>query len=125
MKSLRPYLARAVYEWIVDNDETPYLLVNAEYTDVIVPQAHVADGKIILNIGPSAVQGLRMGNDSIEFNARFSGNSMELFIPLGAALAIYAKESGKGMVFEEEGPEEPEPTDDKKSTEKPTLRVVK
>lgn len=100
MTSSRPYVARALYEWIVDNDCTPYVLVNALYPGVVVPQEHVRDGQIVLNIAPSAVRGLLMGNDAVEFNGRFSGASRDLYVPIPALMAIYARENGQGMVFE-------------------------
>jgi len=123
MKTLRPYLIRGVYEWLVDNDQTPYLLVGANHPGVVVPMSSVSDGKVILNIGPTAVQGLLLGNDLIEFSARFSGAPMAVVVPINAALAVYSKETGKGMVFEEEAPEDPLPPEEK--PDKPSLRVVK
>ena len=123
MTSSRPYLMRAVYEWIVDNNMTPYMLVNAEFPDVYVPQEHVNNGKIILNIAPEAVQNLDMGMGEVGFHARFSGKPMHVRVPISAALAIYARENGRGMVFNEDEDHTPEPTDDKPSG--PQLRVVK
>lgn len=105
MTSSRPYVARALYEWIVDNDCTPYVLVNAQYAGVVVPQEHVRDGQIVLNIAPSAIRGLLMGNDAIEFNGRFGGVSRDLYVPIPALMAIYARENGQGMVFEIEADE--------------------
>ncbi|NOY67782.1 MAG: ClpXP protease specificity-enhancing factor, partial [Gammaproteobacteria bacterium] len=101
MTSSRPYLIRALFEWINDNGLTPYILVNTEIPDVQVPQQHIQDGKIILNIAPSAVQELDLGNDGIIFSARFSGVSMLVRVPVEAVLSIYAMESGEGMVFSE------------------------
>jgi stringent starvation protein B len=98
----RPYLLRAFYEWITDNSFTPYLLVNAEMEGVIVPREHVKEGKIILNISPEAVHGLFISNDAVEFKALFSGASRSIYVPISAALAIYTKENGRGMVFSEE-----------------------
>jgi stringent starvation protein B len=128
MTPLKPYLIRAIYEWIVDNDCTPYLLVDATHKKAVVPTQYIEDGRIILNIRPAAVDNLFLGNDEIEFNARFSGKPMHILAPMKSVLAIYAKESGKGMVFDAENvdeteyddvpPEEPPPT-------RPTLRVVK
>jgi len=105
MTVTRPYLIRAIYEWIVDNGCTPYLVINAEYPDVAVPVQYVEEGKIILNISPTAVQGLRLANDRIEFKARFSGIPTHVFVPVLSVVAIYARENGRGMVFndEEEG----------------------
>jgi stringent starvation protein B len=127
MKALRPYLLRAVYEWLMDSDQTPYLLVAADFPDVIVPRSAVSDGKVILNISPTAVQELLLSDELIEFNARFSGSPMVVRVPIGAALALYSKETGKGMVFEDEEPEgtPPPPKEKPAKSERPALRVVK
>ncbi len=127
MTSSKPYLIRALYEWIADNGLTPYLLVNAEYSNTVVPREFVEDGKIVLNISASAVKFLELGNELIEFEARFSGQPMAISVPVAAALALYARENGKGMVFsDEDGGDEPppEPKDDSGSS-RPALRVVK
>lgn len=131
MNSLKPYLIRAIYEWIVDNRFTPYLLVNAEVGGAVVPSAFVQDGRIVLNLRPEAVQGLALGNDWITFNARFGGRPMQVDVPVAAVLALYARENGRGMVFEDEPetdvstpppePESPAP----KPGKRPVLRVVK
>ena len=99
----RPYLVRAIYDWLVDNNLTPYLLVDAENTEAVLPQEHVQDGKIILNISPVAVEGLRLDNDCVSFSARFSGKAMDLYIPIQAVMALYSMENGKGMMFPDEG----------------------
>lgn len=127
MTSLKPYLIRSIYEWIVDNDLTPHLLVDAENTDAILPQEFIEDGKIVLNIKPQAIQGLSLGNDFIEFNARFSGKPLHIVTPVTAVLAIYARENGKGMVFDREDDDnDKEPPPEKKpAVSKPHLRVVK
>jgi len=126
MTSLKPYLIRSIYEWIIDNDMTPHLLVDAEDTRAILPQDFIEDGKIVLNIRPAAIQGLSLGNEEIEFNARFSGKPMHIVTPVTAVLAIYAKENGKGMIFDQEEHDEDEPPPPaKKSTAKPNLRIVK
>lgn len=130
MTSSRPYLIRALYQWIVDNGVTPYILVDALVEGVDVPAQYIQDNKIVLNIAPTAVHGLTLGDDVITFNARFSGKSTNLFVPVEAVLAIYARENGQGMMFSEE-PQEPEPPtdgdgrDDSDSSGKPNLRVVK
>ncbi len=122
MTSCRPYLLRAIYEWIVDNDMTPFILVDANAENVNVPKDHVSKGKIILNISPSAIKALDISNDEICFNARFSGQPMTVSAPMYAALAIYAKENGRGMVFaDDDNP--PKPT--KNMQRQPQLRVVK
>ena len=130
MTSSRPYLIRALYQWIVDNGVTPYILVDALIEGVDVPAQYIQDNKIVLNIAPTAVHGLTLGDDVITFNARFSGKSTDLFVPIDAVLAIYARENGQGMMFSEEpqGPEPPTdggPDGDTDSLGKPTLRVVK
>ena len=99
MTSSRPYLVRAFNEWILDNDCTPYIVVDAGIQGVQVPTEHVANGQIVLNISPGAVRGLVIGNGALEFSARFGGVPMQVFIPLQAVMAIYAKENGEGMVF--------------------------
>jgi stringent starvation protein B len=126
MTSLKPYLIRSIYEWIIDNALTPHLLVDAENTSAILPQEFIEDGKIVLNIRPEAIQGLSLGNEEIEFNARFSGKPMHIVTPVTAVLAIYAKENGKGMIFDQEENDEDEPPPPlKKPSAKPNLRIVK
>ncbi|HAI68912.1 MAG TPA: ClpXP protease specificity-enhancing factor [Gammaproteobacteria bacterium] len=131
MTSMRPYLLRALYEWIVDNGLTPYLLVNAELDQVEVPRQFVENGQIILNIAPMAVQGLTLENDWVSFSARFSGRSFSVFVPVFAVLAIYAKENGKGMFFQSEEEQEtsppppPEPPRRPPHRGKPILKRVK
>ncbi|MDI9818426.1 MULTISPECIES: ClpXP protease specificity-enhancing factor [unclassified Legionella] len=128
MTSNKPYLIRAIYDWIVDNDLTPYVLVNADYPGVQVPQQHIAAGRIILNISPKACRGLHLENDRIVFTARFSGQSHQIFIAPQAVLAIYAKENGQGMEFGEDGHAEPPlPSKSEKETKgrKPALTLVK
>lgn len=98
----RPYLLRAYYDWLVDNDFTPYLVVDATYLGVNVPVEYVKDGQIVLNLSTNATGNLQLANDFIQFNARFKGVSRELYIPMGAALAIYARENGDGVMFEPE-----------------------
>ncbi|MEC4748207.1 ClpXP protease specificity-enhancing factor [Methylomicrobium sp. Wu6] len=128
MTSLKPYLIRSVYEWVTDNSLTPYLLVDAEHPGAIVPREFVEDGRIVLNARPEAVQGLSLGNEAIEFNARFGGVGKHIFVPIRAVLAIYAKENGKGMIFdpeEEITDETPPETPDTKPPGRPQLKVVK
>jgi stringent starvation protein B len=104
MNSSRPYLVRALYEWIVDNDCTPHILVNAEYRNVQVPQGFATDGQIVLNVSPSAVRHLQMDNEAVSFEGRFSGVAHSLYVPVGAIMGIYARENGQGMVFDPEVP---------------------
>ena len=132
MTSHRPYMIRALNEWILENHCTPYILVNAYAKDVRVPQNYVKDGQIILNISPVAVQGLTISNEGIEFNGRFGGIPTQVYVPTGAVLGIYAKENGQGMIFDTDDPipEPPGPkrrlTDvSKAKPERPALRIVK
>jgi stringent starvation protein B len=124
MISNRPYLIRAINEWLLDSQCTPHLLVNAGAPGVDVPQEHIKDGKIVLNIGPQAVEGLRVTNEEVTFVARFSGVSRLISLPVSTVLAIYAKENGRGMMFNEE--DEPEPDDSGPGpASRPSLKVVK
>lgn len=137
MTSSRPYLVRALYEWIVDNDCTPHLLVNADHAGVQVPDGFASDGQIVLNVAPSAVRQLQMDNQAISFEGRFGGVPHSLHVPSAAVMAIYARENGQGMVFEVE----PTPPDDETPSDnasagagtasrptqggRPSLKVVK
>lgn len=128
MTSSRPYLVRAMYQWIADNGLTPHLLVDVSIDGVQVPAEHVQNGKIILNIAPMAISGLVLGDAEITFNASFSGQSMALRVPIAAVLAVYAKENGQGMMFSEDdgaisSDDGNEPDPDK--PKRPSLRVVK
>lgn len=96
----RPYITRALYEWIEDNNLTPYLHVDATFNNVMVPTEHVKEGQIVLNISSSATHKLVMSNDAVSFSARFGGVSRNLFIPMMAVMGIYAKENGQGMFFD-------------------------
>lgn len=96
----RPYLTRALYEWICDNQLTPYLLVDATQNGTIVPVQYIQDGQIVLNIAPHATHALHMSNETITFSARFGGVSQNLYIPFSAVLGIYARENGQGMFFD-------------------------
>ncbi len=127
MSSLKPYLIRAIYEWILDNNLTPHLLVDADHPMAVLPESFIEDGKIVLNIRPEATDALSLGNEDIQFNARFSGQAMHIVVPISQVLAIYAKENGKGMIFDEEDEDTPPPPPEpeKKSSKKPHLRVVK
>lgn len=102
MKPLRPYLYHAYYNWILDNDNTPYLLVNTDYPDVDVPTEFVRDGKIILNIAPRSIGQYVVNDEAISFSARFQGMLRNLYIPFGAAEALYAQETGDGIMFQDE-----------------------
>ncbi|ROR29667.1 ClpXP protease specificity-enhancing factor [Inmirania thermothiophila] len=99
MTPSRPYLIRALYQWIVDNGLTPHLVVDCTRPGVEVPERYVQDGRIVLNVAPRAVQGLVLGNDEIRFQARFAGAPYAVAAPVAAVMAIYARENGRGMMF--------------------------
>lgn len=124
----RPYLIRAIYDWIVDNELTPHLLVNAEHPDADVPGEYVKDGQIVLNTSLSAVQDLNLGNDLISFSARFGGVPTYLSFPPDAVLGVYARENGQGMLFPEDEPSDTPPENEPEPTpppQRPSLKVVK
>jgi stringent starvation protein B len=132
MTSSRPYLIRAMYQWIVDNGMTPHLLVDAQHENCVVPLEHISEGKIVLNIAPMAVQSLILGDEAVTFSARFGGKAVRIHVPVRAVLAEYARENGQGMMFSEKDDsvshsnEESDPdTDPDPDRPKPTLRVVK
>jgi stringent starvation protein B len=111
MSSNRPYLMRAIYDWITDNDLTPYILVDAGREGVRVPPQVIKNGQVVLNLAMRAVANLDLGNEWISFQARFSGVSQSILIPVHAVLALYAQENGQGMMFPaEEGGETPPPS---------------
>ncbi|TAM12398.1 MAG: ClpXP protease specificity-enhancing factor [Nevskiaceae bacterium] len=121
MGSRRPYLIRAIYDWALDNNLTPHLLVAADQPGVSVPQAFVRDGKIALNIAPVAIRDLDLEHDPLSFSARFGGRSQDVFVPSAAVLAIYAVENGEGIGFGgPEGAEAPEPPPNGGSTAPPS-----
>ena len=130
MTPSRPYIMRALYEWIVDNSCTPYVLVDATLDNVLVPEQYVKDGQIVLNISPTAVMDLNMSNDAVAFNGRFGGVATDIYVPVNAVIGIYARENGQGMVFEPEEETDPTPPDDEppepnKPEGRPSLKIVK
>jgi len=125
MRSSRPYLVRALYEWIVDNDCTPYVLVDASLPGVDVPQQYVKNGQIVLNVSPGAVANLHISNDDISFRGRFGGVAIDVRAPINAVLGVYARENGQGMVFEPEQPQPPPEDEPRGGGGKPSLRIVK
>lgn len=137
MTSNRPYLMRAIYEWILDNDMTPHVLIDATMQDVDVPQHYVEDGRIILNISPSAVQQFAIDDNCLVFNARFGGRPSSIYAPIDSIRAIYAAENSEGMMFEalpqaatevadeNDSEPDPEPPAPPPQGKRPALRVVK
>lgn len=138
--SRRPYLLRAMLDWIVDCGWTPHLIVDATLDAVEVPRQFVKEGRIVLNISASATQNFSIGAEAVEFNARFSGVSHRIRVPCDAVLGIYARETGQGMVFTDE-PQSPPPEDtvagggekpaapagapEKPAKKRPSLKIVK
>jgi stringent starvation protein B len=135
MTPSRPYLMRALNEWILENDCTPYVLVDAFLPGVQVPEDYVNNGQIVLNISTSAVKSLLIDDDGLSFNARFGGVPIDLYVPMVAILAIYAKENGQGMVFGNEAgapdpdqppsPKKPATKAEKPAKARPVFKVVK
>lgn len=137
MLSSRPYLVRAVNEWIVDSGLTPHLLVNAEFPGLEVPESSIQDGRVVLNIAPTAVRDLLIDAELVTFVARFGGVSRAVSVPVNAVEAVYARENGRGMMFpvdeDEESAAESDSSDgggdddhsgpERKS--RPNLKVVK
>jgi stringent starvation protein B len=130
MTPSRPYLLRAIYDWLLDNGMTPHLLVDAEVEGINIPMQFVQDGRIILNLNPSAIQNLVLDNEEVLFSARFGGTPFNIYIPMQAVLGIYAKENGQGTMFKDEdgfdfSEGDPEPPPPPKKDTRPKLRVVK
>jgi stringent starvation protein B len=126
MTSNRPYLLRAIYDWISDNGLTPYILVDAAAPGVDVPQSAIKDGRVVLNVAARAVAQLELGMDRVRFMARFSGVSRAVDVPMAAILAIYAHENGQGMMFPAENQPPQPPTSEVTPLKKGQhLRVVK
>lgn len=128
--SRRPYLLRAMHEWITDNQQTPHVVVDAELEGVEVPRQYVKDGKIVLNVSHPATKSLQLGNEWLEFSARFGGVTRLVRVPMKAVLGIYARETGQGMIFSDDDTT-PEPPGGKPSSPGPDepkrshLKVVK
>ncbi|GAA3945059.1 ClpXP protease specificity-enhancing factor [Allohahella marinimesophila] len=141
MTPSRPYLLRALNEWILDNDLTPFIVVDASLPGVDVPRDFVSNGQIVLNISPGAVRSLLIDDETLEFTARFGGVPRLVSVPIVAIVAVYAKENGQGMVFGSEPGGSPDDTPDKgpkkakksskvgaeksKPAERPSLKIVK
>lgn len=125
----RPYLLRAMHAWMTDSALTPHVIVDVEQAGVEVPRAYIKDGKIVLNVSFSATQRLTLGNDWIEFDARFAGAVHHVRFPMIAVLGIYSRETGEGMVFNEQDggsePPPPKPPATEETAKRPVLKVVK
>ncbi len=130
-RSQRPYLLRAMHEWMVDSAHTPHVIVDATVSGVAVPASFVQDGKIVLNLGMEAANALSLGNESVDFVGRFGGVVHEVHVPVGAILCIYARETGQGMVFGEPEPPPPasgppaDPPAELPRRGKPALKILK
>lgn len=128
MTSSKPYLIRALYEWILDNETTPYILVDTGSDQVLIPAGIASDGKVVLNLSPAAIQNLEMTNEHISFSARFNGVAEDLFCPVSSIMAIYARENGEGMMFPAEESDDSSQPPDENDNDKPrgpTLKVIK
>jgi stringent starvation protein B len=141
MTPSRPYLLRALNEWILDNDLTPFIVVDASLPGVDVPRDFVSNGQIVLNISPGAVRSLLIDDETLEFTARFGGVPRLVSVPIVAIVAVYAKENGQGMVFGSEPGGSPDDAPDKgpkkakkpskssaekpKAADRPSLKIVK
>ena len=125
----RPYLLRAMHQWIAECGHTPHVIVDAGREGAEVPRAYVKEGKIVLNLSEGATQRLHLGNQEVEFDARFAGVIHHVRFPVSAVLGIYARETGEGMVFSEQdlGPEPPTnpPQTEEGAPRRPQLKVVK
>ena len=130
MTPSKPYVIRAIYDWIVDNNCTPHVLIDAACDGVFVPADYVTDEQIVLNISPTAVVGLHLGNDAISFSGRFGGVPLDVELPMESVLSIYARENGQGMVFDDDDTGRPNPPPGPEpiqpgATKKPSLTLVK
>ena len=121
----RPYMVRALYQWIEDNALTPYLMVDATADNVQIPKEHVQDGRIVLNIASRATGNMSMENDYIHFSARFGGVSQEIWVPLTAVMGIYAKENSQGMFFDPNEYDDYVPEEDAATTFKKSAAAPK
>jgi stringent starvation protein B len=125
MTSNRPYLLRALYQWITDNGMTPHILVDAELEGVQVPDHTVQKGKVVLNVSAGATEQLLLDNDSISFKARFSGAPHNIMVPMIAVIAIYARENGQGMMFAQDDTPPPPVDGSDQPPSRSHLKVVK
>ena len=126
-RSKRPYLIRAMHEWMVDNGHTPHIVIDASVDGVRVPREHVKDGKIILNICDTAAHNLKLTNNAASFRARFSGTPFDVWVPMRSVLGIYARETGRGMIFSHDSgsPDHRVSVDGDTTRSRPHLKIVK
>ncbi|MCP4765035.1 MAG: ClpXP protease specificity-enhancing factor [Gammaproteobacteria bacterium] len=124
MTSSKPYMVRALYEWILDNDNTPYILVDTDSDQVLIPNGISSDDKVVLNLAPAAIQDLEMTNEHVSFSARFNGVVEQIYCPIASLLAIYARENGEGMMFPADEADAESPGEAAKP-KGPTLKVIK
>lgn len=125
MPNIKPYYIRAIHQWTVDSDLTALLLINALHERAVVPMDFVENGTIVLNLRPSAVHNLVIENEHIEFDARFKGVSMHVYVPVDAVLGIFARENSEGMFFDPKTDDGNDPKQSNKEKTKPNLQVVK
>jgi len=127
LTSSRPYLLRAVYDWLIANEEIPQIMCDASLPGCEIPREHVKNDKIVFNIGPLAVRDLKIGDDFVFFNASFSQVVQDIVVPVAAVMAIFARDTNEGMFFSEEDPGgAPEvPTEPMARKKMPHLRIVK
>ncbi len=131
MHSSKPYLIRGLYEWLLDNEVTPYILLDTSYEGVVIPKGLATDTKLVLNLAPSAIDKLEMTNDYLSFSARFGAAAQDVFCPMESILAIYARENGEGMMFTPESEESlvrddvAGATSKLKKSVRPGLKIVK
>ena len=125
MTSNKPYLLRALHEWILDNGLTPHIIVDVQADGIEVPPQAIQDGKLVLNISPRATKGLEIGNESIRFEARFAGAAHRIFLPTDSVMAIYARENGQGMMFAREKDAGAEQPSDDEKLGGPHLKLIK
>ena len=132
MTPSKPYLIRGLYEWLLDNEVTPYVLVDTSSEAVMIPKGIATDGKVVLNLSPTAIQQLEMTNEHLSFSARFGGVAQDVYCPMSSVLAIYARENGEGMMFANDAEQDrvdaenmANPDEAEKKAKKPGLKIVK
>lgn len=131
MTSSKPYLIRGLYEWLLDNQATPYMLADTSNPEVMIPRGIATDGKVVLNLAPTAIENLEMTNEYVSFSARFNGVAQDIYCPMASILAIYSRENGEGMMFNQESGDAPakdgsaDGASQSKKPNRPSLKVIK